>query len=877
MADIQAAHARSLVSPVWTTLFGVGGVVACVALAGLESYAAQAIGFEISAFWFVALVALNLFLLAFLAFRSDRFRPRWLAAGATTGLILVAGVFLLIQSAFLTAFIATGSSPPTESESTVAGGSAPTSSQLNVPPAPASTALPSSRPTVVAKAPPPSKEGRPASFDDGGELLPRDRPAGEKPAASSAPTIPAPSPVAPAPPVASAPPPAAPSAPSPLGPIVPSAGFPRVDGRLGDILAKAAPPIDLDGKIASAFPPSGGGYAGAPGVPGDAGGLIIDKQVAAPPQPGPTPSANTTAPTPEPVNASAYWNGWFVDGTGPGANILIANNTYTYTLDVAAFNYALLRRAPQSSGVRADAKFEDMIADPKTSEVVLTIKPLVPEGSGLRLGDDRHSYTIKIDLDKIRHPDAVAAKKYADGSISITELSKQASAGSIQIGLTAESQGCATIAFAIFRGLQPLDHLVQRVSIGDTNMSAPVCDSADPVQANALSGGLNSLREVSLGMEGSGADVTAAAALHIFDFEAYSMAVFVDGRPGKTPVYGWQTASSVVDFLRTDRFQNMILKARKDSADKKPGSYLPAAKELAKVLFSTKPGNSTEDDAKNAWAALRAIVRESTGSPVVVVRVASDSTGGQNRSIYVPLGILGAKGADPVLEKPIIVVQPMAIERYPSRDKCIGDWMFAVPDGLENVPGAVMPPGFFPTKFPGMRISEIEKLRRYLAATTGSAVSLLAPPATAVGFVVLAHQDEGAMWFGESTDHIIPQDIEKRFPSGSVGIFAACSAASAKGRNTELLQRLNEQGVDTLIASPFTIDAGYGVVFASTFAEIMGEVASDKPPPTILELFDRTVSRTAQKFKDRADADYSELGLEYVLLGNPAIKLCVSP
>jgi hypothetical protein len=188
-----------------------------------------------------------------------------------------------------------------------------------------------------------------------------------------------------------------------------------------------------------------------------------------------------------------------------------------------------------------------------------------------------------------------------------------------------------------------------------------------------------------------------------------------------------------------------------------------------------------------------------------------------------------------------------------------------------------MPPGFFPTKFPGMRISEIEKLRRYLAATTGSAVSLLAPPATAVGFVVLAHQDEGAMWFGESTDHIIPQDIEKRFPSGSVGIFAACSAASAKGRNTELLQRLNEQGVDTLIASPFTIDAGYGVVFASTFAEIMGEVASDKPPPTILELFDRTVSRTAQKFKDRADADYSELGLEYVLLGNPAIKLCVSP
>ncbi len=587
----------------------------------------------------------------------------------------------------------------------------------------------------------------------------------------------------------------------------------------------------------------------------------------------------TAQPTPEPVNTSAYWNSWFVDGTGPAANILIANNTYTYTLDVAAFDYALLRRATQSSGAKVNSMFADMIADSKTPEVLLTIKPLVPEGSGLRLADNQHFYRMKVDLEKIRHPNADAAKKYADGSISIAALSAQASAGNIQIALTAESQGCATIAFAIFRGLQPLDHLVQRVSIGDTSASAPVCDSANPEQANALSGGLDSLREVSLGMEGSGADVTAAAALHIFDFDVYSMAVFVDGRSGKNQtVYGWQTASSVVDFLKTNSFQNLILKARKDSADRKPGSYIPAAKELSKVLFSTKPGNATEDDAKNARAAFRAVVHESNGSPVVVVRVASDATGGQNRSIYVPLGILGAKGPDPVLEKPIIVVQPMAVERYPSRDKCIGDWMFAVPDGLENVPGAVMPPGFFPAKVPGTRISEIEKLRQYLAATTGSVTSLLTPAsASAVGFVVLAHQDEGAMWFAESTDHIIPQDIEKKFPSGSVGIFAACSAASAKGRNTALLQRLNEQGVDTLIASPFTIDAGYGVVFASTFAEIMGEITSDRPPPTILELFDKTVARTAQKFKDRADADYSELGLEYVLIGNPAIKLCAPP
>jgi hypothetical protein len=39
------------------------------------------------------------------------------------------------------------------------------------------------------------------------------------------------------------------------------------------------------------------------------------------------------------------------------------------------------------------------------------------------------------------------------------------------------------IAFAIFKGLLPLDHLVQRVSIGGDSTSAPLCDTNDPEQS----------------------------------------------------------------------------------------------------------------------------------------------------------------------------------------------------------------------------------------------------------------------------------------------------------------------------------------------------------------------------------------------------------
>ncbi len=664
----------------------------------------------------------------------------------------------------------------------------------------------------------------------------------------------------------------------------------------GPVIGKLATPGTLGGLFTDSgelatIAPSGELVIVAPRIPKSSNPFEFPIDIALPGSPvgpgdlsGPKPVGpnfplpqvpTATAETIQPLNTSAYWNSWFVGGTGPASNNLIANSTYTLTLDVAAFDYAALRAKPESSGAKVDRAFEATINDLSTPEIILNIKPMVPEGSGLRLADGKDSYLMKVDLRKLRQPNTEAAKQYHDGSIIIDELSKQGNAGSIQVTVTAESKGCATIAFAIFKGLVPLDHLVQRVSIGETSTSAPVCDSADPKQANALSGGLDSLREVSLGMEGSGASTTASAALHIFDFYSYSMAVFVDGRPGKNQsVYGWQTASSVVEFLTTDYFQNEILQARKDSADKKPGSYVRVAQELSKVLFATKPGNSTEADAKNALAAFKAIVREAQGSPVVVVRVASDIAGGQNRSIYVPLGILGAKGDGAVLDRPIIVVQPMALERYPSRDKCIGDWMFAVPDGLENVSDTIMPPGFFPAKLPGARILDIKKLREYLAAAADPPVPLVSTSPPAVGLVVLAHQDEGVMWFGQSTDHIMPQDIAKNFPPGSVGIFAACSAASAKGRNAALLQRLNEQGIDTLIASPFTIDAGYGVVFASSFAEVVAETSPNKPPPTILQVFDRAIARTAQKFKDKTDGEYGELGLEYVLLGNPAIKLC---
>ena len=127
MADIEAAQARTLVSPLRTILLGVAGAVACVALAWLEVCLLQAFSFDVPVLWFVSLVALNIILLAFVAFRSDRFKRRWLAAGATTGLMFVTGVFLLLQQAVPALLDEVRSSLPIPPEIDVAGGAGPSS------------------------------------------------------------------------------------------------------------------------------------------------------------------------------------------------------------------------------------------------------------------------------------------------------------------------------------------------------------------------------------------------------------------------------------------------------------------------------------------------------------------------------------------------------------------------------------------------------------------------------------------------------------------------------------------------------------------------------------------------------------------------------
>jgi hypothetical protein len=145
--------------------------------------------------------------------------------------------------------------------------------------------------------------------------------------------------------------------------------------------------------------------------------------------------------------------------------------------------------------------------------------------------------------------------------------------------------------------------------------------------------------------------------------------VFSDGRPNqKRSIYAWQTLSSIADYVANEhRLPFLINRARAEAASApSPGSYVTAAKELADVLFTGK-GEGAKEGAL-AKAAFQELVEQSPTRPVIVVRVVSDIRGGQNPSIFVPLGIMAAKGDGAVLKQPITVMQPLPRERYKSQD-----------------------------------------------------------------------------------------------------------------------------------------------------------------------------------------------------------------
>ncbi len=582
----------------------------------------------------------------------------------------------------------------------------------------------------------------------------------------------------------------------------------------------------------------------------------------------------------------AYWNSRFEDDGKP-VGALERGKVFTFILDLSQYQY----KVGQSAGVGRETlcKLKKAI-DQNRKQISFIIHPILVGGVLEFAGESPSRKPMTVQLDRLLVKQAEAAEnpllaQYRKGALPLADFAKATRAGAIEFNVVGKRDGCASIALSIWdeSGQFPLDNLIHTVTVGAGPGNGKTCGK----DGEALHGGFATLLSPSLD-RGPGASDSIDAALHIFEFQQSmtkrrTVAVLVDklryqAAQGKATikdrgVYAWELESTLSDYLAKPGEMLSVIQTAREKADNTvdmagnavDNPYSAVAESLRWKLFS---GSSDEQDeeAKLALAALQDTVRKVTHTPMIVVRMYSVD----NDPIYLPLGLLAARAKNPVLSRPVTLIQPLPRERYVSDGKtCIEPWTFGIPETLDGV-GAV--------DMTGVALANQADGKEHWLRSLADLSTWLAPGGTVEtakpeGLLLLAHQADGNLWFESQKNRIIREQVGRKFSAGSVAVLSACSMGSPQGDNRVILEKLNRNGMDAMIVSPFPVRADYGIRLARNMVSVIHAERLAGHTPTVAELFKAATKRTAEDFA-KLKIKLNEMSLEFLILGDYNMRLC---
>jgi hypothetical protein len=570
----------------------------------------------------------------------------------------------------------------------------------------------------------------------------------------------------------------------------------------------------------------------------------------------------------------AFWNTWFENGDEKTrVEVLKKDTTYSFVLDISKYAYF-----SDSFSVETDLSklIEDARKRDKTT-IRLRIRPFLP-GEFFRFAfNQRPEAELAVNINKLSKLDKdvedINEKKkeqLSSGEIKLRDFAQEVQAGEVRFDLVAERSGDATILITLWdeKGRIPLEHLSVPVRVIDEITPAArqrAVSDTFPLKAS------RPLLNISSDFSTAG-PLIADAAFYIFEkspnkksmvFFAAKKEVATPGAPDEVSVYAWETESVLSEYIeKSNQLIVQIRNARKQAVsiiekDWKY-SYQLAAEGLKKKIFGGLNKRDREQ-AADAEKVFCDIVQKNTQKSVVFVRMRNED----GNPVYLPLGILAASSSSRFLDKRIILVQPLPREHYPAGVHPVGSWTFTMPekmDGLfETINNALKELG----KDPPYR-RDISTVKGYFEATEP------APPSPSPeGVLLLAHQAGGNLWFSNQAIGIVTEDIKRPFPAGSVAILSACSTASSEENNQAILEKLNANGIDAMIISPFPVHADYGAMLAINFVK---EIEKAKEPLSLAELFSMATAQTAIDF-NRRGMHFDDMDLEFLIAGDYRIRI----
>ncbi|MFM0489692.1 hypothetical protein [Paraburkholderia graminis] len=577
-----------------------------------------------------------------------------------------------------------------------------------------------------------------------------------------------------------------------------------------------------------------------------------------------------------PAGERIQWNAWFDTEDGTPTNVLKQKVSYQFVLDLGRKGY------PGAMHDQADRGLIDFLEEAAHSQksIRLIVRPVLIGGNLTPIqGSDFGAKTLVVDL---RRADALnsdqkvvddAQKKGTPPDVVSQTLSL---ASSLKWQVSADVPGCAQIGISIWdaRGLTPLDYLAVTVPVARSDGSgAPKCRNG--LEGGQLAAGLGNLLKLA---DASATAQRADVSIHFFDrpinnsATSTTVAVLIDRRAfeaaekqGDTPpIYAWELKSQLSTFLTTPtQLQEAVAQARQNINSPQP--FAEVVDHMSNAIFIGR----NDDDRRNAEKAKAALKKLSGDqrAPIILTRY-FDANGGM---VYLPLALLGANSPNRILPRRAIVVQPLLNTPARRGKECFGAWDFAIPKKLDDLVGD--PADLLSQtdwRLQGNKIAWYDDNTRLLefveqaGATTGQGEAM----------ILLAHHGDGAFYFSakDRPNRILNTDVNRRFAPGSVAVLAACSTVGGTAASEGLLNRLTENGMMSVVASPFQVDAPFGAQLAVNFVTVAKEAREAHTPTRLIDLFDKVMQRTVDKYKNRPG--YADMALEFQIVGSYDVLLC---
>ena len=648
-----------------------------------------------------------------------------------------------------------------------------------------------------------------------------------------------------------------------------------------------------------------------PPVPGEtASGL--DRS---PPHRSPPPPLLPPPSDPEPVengdgdqsqrDSGESWNSWIqvkrIDGWQRVDHLTVdPDEIYQLNIDLSPFSYVKLfeSEAPVASAEAGD-EIERTISRLKyrqASELRLVVRVLITNPYINLAPGQQTQELLTVDISSFPDPDddsydradhySAAFADWDDTHKKFLEIVKEVQGGQFEIDLIARKSGCASIAMSIWNsaGTLPLDHLVRRIAVADGE-DVPDCKDGSP-----LSSGLGALTYLGAEEQQKG-PIKVDAALHIFEWDDFgndaAVAVFVDrslyeasrdaGDQADSGVYSWPLKSSISHYVSGGGLLSQIKEARRRAVNSlaPDKSYALAASDLKKKIFSSASTEARQDAVK-AFEALQRIARTAKPEAVVLARIIS----ADNEVVFLPFEIIEDALGLPT-ETALRVVHPLPSHRFLREQQCVDAWTFAIPGSLDGIGDestlaeALLNPQ--PQQKPSWLtgwVRNLTQLTDYFHGDDSVATAAVTEAPRSEGLLLLSHHHDGDLWFKPpEAVHVTLEDMERKYPVGSVAILSACST-NVTGGNVPLIRQLNGAGIDAFVMSPFPVRADYGARLALDFVGTISDARSAGESLTIATLFDRAAQSTGVYFKNAGMPELEDMRKEFLLIGDYGLRLC---